>query len=239
MKYARSLAAGLGLTLACAFAGSANALEQGECKPFAEMITALKAEGQKDLIQADKWTKGSNARPLYMITSNDNGDGYELVGDRFNFNPRTGEFDGSPLPKNLCVGAELKNVRLNNAFSETVPDAFLTPGTLTKEQVKEISARENVGGATDHNTALQVYGPQSERKIFPVLQASIVLDGGKEGPRLTVLMDTNKNEIGSANRSWENGFMVGTDVLSNVGYSETALKLLEQGGPQVAALTPN
>lgn len=230
MKYARSLTAGLAMTLACAFAGSANALEQGECKPFAEMITALKAEGQKDLIQADKWTKDPNSRPLYMITSNDNGDGYELGGDR----PTS-----KTLPENLCVRAVLEDVRLNNAFSETVPSTFLTPGALTKDQVNEISARENIGGATDHNTALQVYGPQSESKIFPVLQARVVLDGLREGPRLTVLMDTNKNEAGSANTSWENGFMVGTDVLSNVGYSETALKLLEQGGPQVAALTPN
>jgi len=227
MKYARSLAAGLGMTLACAFAQNANALEQGECKPFAEMITALKAEGQKDLIQADKITESAKSTPLYIITSNDNGDGYELGGDR-----RTGE----NLPKELCVRSALTNIRLNNAFSEIVPDSFYVPGNLTDAQVHEISERKQIGGSINHNTLLT---GRAEHGIRPALQARVVLDGGKEGPRLTILMDTRENRLGSSNTSWENGFAVRTDVLSNVGYSETALKLLDKGGPQVAALAPN
>jgi hypothetical protein len=217
------------MTLACAFAQEAEAaaLKQGECKPFADMITALKVEGQKDLIQADKITERANSTPLYIITSNDNGDGYELGGDR-----RTGE----DLPKELCVGAVLTNIRLNNAFSETVPDSFYVPGNLTDAQVREISERKQIGGSIDHNTLLS---GRAEHGVRPALQARVVLDGGKEGPRLTILMDTRENRLGSANASSEDGFAVRTGVLSNVGYSQTALKILEQGGPQVAALAPN
>jgi hypothetical protein len=191
------------------------------------MITALKAEGQKDLIQADKWTKDPNSRPLYIITSNDNGDGYELGGDR-----RTGE----KLPAELCVGAVLTSIRLNNAFSETVPDTFYVPGSMTEAQIKEVSERKQIGGSIDHNTLLD---SRAKHGTFPALQARVVLEGGGLGPRLTVLLDTRENRLGSSNRSWEDGFAAGTAVLANVGYSQTALKLFEQGGPQVAALAPN
>lgn len=226
MKYARSLAAGLGLTLACAFTQNANALEQGECKAYQEMVETLKAEGQHSLIWAERFTEDEKSRPVRIVTANDNGSvAYQLEGGR-----QAG--DTSP-PEELCVVTVMTDLRVHDPYSLTVPDAFRSESSVSDEDVQRISKEQGIGRSGDHNRVLD---KGASNGMFPALQARVVLEQGV-GPIFTLSVNTKPSEVGGdIFLTAENGYTSAIAILQNVRLTERFEEELRTGGPRVAAL---
>jgi hypothetical protein len=229
MKYARSLAVGLGMSLACAFTQNANALEQGECKPYQEMVDTLKAEGQHSLIWAERWTEDEKSRPVRIITSNDNGKvGYQLGGDR--------AAGVTSSPENLCVVTVLTDVRLHDPYSLSVPDAFRSDRSVSDEEVQRISKEQGIGGSGDHNRVLD---KGASNGMFPALQARVVLKLGV-GPIFTLSVNTKPSEVGGDIRlTAENGYTSAITILQNVRLTERFDHEISTNGPRVASASLN
>ena len=116
----------IALTAAAVFssvaANGAHALdlEPGQCLPAAEMMSRLKAEGQKSVIVADRvWVDRNNqiaGRKFNVFTSNvDGSKGYNIEGNA----PM-----GSPSSE-FCLGSDYTDVSLYNSKGQTLPPSIL------------------------------------------------------------------------------------------------------------------
>lgn len=210
------------MAMALAYSPNAMALDRGTCLPFNQMVAAMEAEGQYDIIKIDDLAPNGEVG-LTMYTSNDNMDrGYELSGTR----PANGG-----LPAQLCVDGVMRDIKIHNAWSRTVPASFYVRGTMTAQQVSTAAASVPGGLAYgDHNTALN---GASGNGIFPALQARLLRADGSDGALMTVSVKiADRGGFVSASRS--DGLSMQNIYFNNFTYTNEGLRIIreQQARPQ-------
>lgn len=173
--------------LATAVAASpAFALEAKQCLSMADMNVALKAEGQRTIIIGDRVAindapqkkSGVNVtRYVNTVTSNADGSrGYQLEGD----NPR------DQASTNVCIRAQLTNVRLFDARVNSIPQAAFLGGQF------DAVVRENAAKGTRPmmvaNT-LHVAANGTEKQGLSLVMFGNVTGESKSGSLVTKLPD--------------------------------------------------
>lgn len=98
-------------------ATQAQALEVGQCGAPAEMSAALKAEGQKSLINVDRIVVG-DVDSVQVFTSNSSGQGYLVEGDQPN---------GS-LSSKFCITLKYQGIELYDSKKNEIPSSALKGG---------------------------------------------------------------------------------------------------------------
>jgi hypothetical protein len=128
-KILRQVAAPAATAIAVAFAANANALDLklGQCLPAADMMSQLKAEGQKSVVLANRiWSdqeKKIGGRYVNVFTSNDSGDlGYQIEGDSV-----LGE--GKQATK-FCLVSDYTNIHLYDGRGRLLPSTIPHPSNL-------------------------------------------------------------------------------------------------------------
>jgi hypothetical protein len=102
-------------------------IPNGTCMPTAQMMDALKAQGQRSIIVGNRAAAFDNVndrfvneRRINVITTNDNGSlGYNIEGNAEIGKPST----------EMCVGTSMTNIRLHDPWSRVAP-ANLSPVVL-------------------------------------------------------------------------------------------------------------
>ena len=212
-------------------ASAAQALERGQCLPTAQMITALKAEGQDDVINATKITSRGVDAQLYYTTNKDQTRGYEMGGSI----TAVGQ-----TPATLCISRVLSNIKLVNAWAERrVPSNFFAANSLTAEQEAAEQARGvNDGDAWDLNRGLKSW---SDRGIYPTFQASVIENGTVSQYTVTVAAKI-ADRSGATAITRNDGLTVTEDTLLSFTYSDQGIKQIASNAnnaqPQLAALSP-
>lgn len=153
MAFTKLKTVALGLSAVFA-ANQAQAMEVGQCAPAAQMSAALKAEGQKSLITANRVTEDANYTPLNMVTSNSEGNGYLLEGDKA---------FGQPSTK-FCVMLKMSSMALFDASRPGVNPATLIGGKHDKSTMaaEKHGTRPMIQGHVS-GTVVTIYGNMSDR----------------------------------------------------------------------------
>lgn len=120
------------VALAAGFSLAANDaaaldLKPGQCLPAAEMMSQLKAEGQRSVIFANRvWAdqeKKLGGRYINVFTSNDSGDlGYQIEGDAV-----LGE--NKPASQ-FCLVSDYTNIHLYDGRGHSLPSTIPQPSNL-------------------------------------------------------------------------------------------------------------
>lgn len=209
-------------------ATSANAMDRGTCLPFNQMVSALQAEGQYDVIQADQRTpKGITGLAIYT-TNADKSRGYEVGGERPT--PTT-------LPTTLCISRVMRDVKLNNAWARIIPSNFYLPSTLAGEALSRAANDSGMGGGFgDHNTGLNA---ASQTNTYPAYQANNMKADGSAGATITVGVNLNTRKA-STDIARPDGLSTLSLLLENFAYTPDGVRELraQLQPPQMAALTP-
>ncbi len=123
----RAVAAPTAFALGVAFAANANALQPGQCLPAAEMMSQLKAEGQKSVIFANRiWgdeQKKIGGRYINVFTSNDQANlGYQIEGDAV--------YGENKAATKFCVVSDYTEIYLYNGKGNNLPSSIPQPSSL-------------------------------------------------------------------------------------------------------------
>lgn len=210
------------MAMALAYSPNAMALDRGTCLPFNQMVAAMEAEGQYDIIKIDDLAPNGEVG-LTMYTTNDNMDrGYEISGQR----PADGQ-----LPAQLCVDRVMRDIKIHNAWSRTVPANFYVQNTLTAQQVSTESARVS-GGLSygDHNTGLNS-GLRSGS--LPALQARLLRADGSDGALMTITVNL-QTRTGGVLATRSDGLSMSNVIFRSFTYTNEGLRIIreQQARPQ-------
>lgn len=184
------------MAMAVAYSPNAMALDRGTCLPFNQMVTALQAEGQFDVINVDYSVP---FQKMAMYTTNKNlSRGYEITGVR----P-----DQSSNPTQLCIDNVLYEIRFRNAWEGTLPSSYFQKNPNSPSQFGDLqSTLENA----------------SRRNEFPTLQGRI-LGAGNE--TLTVVAGT-QYRTGAQFVTLTNGTALNLANYRNFAYTPEGARIL-------------
>lgn len=182
--------------MAFVYSPNAMALDRGTCLPFNQMVAAIEAEGQFDIINVDY---NVPFLKMAMYTTNDKMNrGYEITGMR----P-----DQGSKPAKLCIDNVLYDIRFRNAWEATLPSSYF---------LKKAGEASKIG---DLQSTLEYASTQNK---FPTLQGRI---SGPGNETLTVVAGI-KYRTGAQFITPTNGTVINLANYRNFAYTPEGARIL-------------